>query len=273
MTTPYTIDRKSGEDRDWFRAFLLYGMMYRPDEQYKRSVSALERVYQAAGMAAGKSRSNLKDAKRRNSWDQRLEFKDSHIEAATIYAKDFGFTEDGIVLVNCLMNQRDEVNNWYTPPEGGEGKRARVMDRFSKAAVEAEASAKTTEELAVSLKSILNMMIQQLQERVAKEELDLKSSDIQHISKLMSIWKQLQDDIHEQAAGAKQAGPSYALSKRVEKAIEDGGSVWEALEEDCEEMLVVIRAAKEHEKQAHRSAPGGVLDFPGLDSVDVGKSG
>lgn len=253
MGAPQVMHRReeSGEEERHHRAFLLYAMQ-----------SDKARSLRAVARAVGASDNSVRKWRVKHEWDARVGDPEVCRHAcdlfAELYHKRLGGKDVAVI--------EERLGAEYKPP-GHEEKSelARSVDLYEQVTREEELARfnKESKERSRKLRMVLDATLARIGQGLASGDLKPRPGDMGHIIRGFEVMEKAEqrrlamlpsarDD--DQGEGSSVAVPT---SQRVLQARAQGRDELEALEEDAEELLLILRAVREHERESNVLTFGG----------------
>jgi len=245
MGAPEAMHRREEEDERHHRAFLLYAMQGEED----RSLRAVAR-------ALGASDNSVRKWRTKHGWHDRMRDPEVCRHACDLYAQTYHAKLGGrdVAII------RERLGAEYIEP-GAEHKSevARSIDLYDR--VEREEALAAFDKAAQTRSQKLRTVLDATLGRVAK---GLAEGDIvpttSAIGQVIRGYKLLEESEARRLAmlpsaddeeGAGPRGENVATSQRVLQAQASGGDVLDALLEDAEELTLLLRTLRTHERESN----------------------
>lgn len=266
MGAPQQLHRlkAEGEGERHHRAFLLYAMQ----DPNNRSLRAVCRATKASDNSVRKWREKYR-------WEDRMGDPETCRHACDLYAELYhaksGGREIGVI--------RDRLGSPYVAPdEEAKSELARAvdlheqLDRESAAAAfnrkAAERNKKLQQVLDAQL-AVIGAQLAQVGREIAKAQQEgrpvelpagmaIKPSDVSTVIRGLEMLERSEarrlamlPSGGDDDQGGGQGGQVVPVSQRVLQAREQGGDELAAIEDDLEELLMIVRTAREHERSSN----------------------
>lgn len=221
--------RRADEPEHAHRAFLLWAMQ-----------SVEKRSLKAASRAMNKPDMTIRKWRKRHDWDLRIEGEPNHeIIAARLYSDCYHRINGGKEVRLVMQNMAVRYEGNIEPPEEEKTEVAKAVDLYEE--IEKENQRKDSKDRLRRLNLVLDGTLARIAKAIAEGDLKPQLRDLGNVIRGYAMAESSELRQLSMLPGGERGKDTVADSQRVLLARQRGGDVFQAMREDAEELLLIIR--------------------------------
>ena len=242
MAVPREMRKRQRELDRMYQGFLLWAMQ----DEDKRSQKAVARAMNMAD-------ATIRGWRKKHDWGDRVADPSCSAIAVDLYRKRYHAKGGGAEIALVAHNMSIEYD--AAKPREYANETARAVDVHLQ--IEAERESRRSNERVERLGKVLDGVLVKVGRGLGEGSIEPRVSDLGHVIRGYTSIMELAMKREAMASSAGEEGESVAASQRVLQALDKGGDVLEAMEQDAEEVLLIVRSLRTASEESN------VVPFPG----------